>query len=668
MTKVDRLLLCSCAGSQAIDPKTAGAAIGAENVITASRLCEAELDTAGAALAKPGTTVIACGQMAALFADLAEDVDSPGTLRAIDIRDRAGWSDAPQAHAKQAALLAEGVLTPPPTPVKTITSDGVCLILGGEEALDAARRLEDTLAVTCLLDTAPDLVRPTTGFDIALGRIRAATGSLGAFSVTVDGFAPIDPAGRGAAGFKPAQDNAASACDIILDLRRGAQPLFSAHHKRDGYVKADPGDPAAVARAVFEAADLVGEFEKPLYVRYDASICAHSRARQPGCDRCLLACPTGAITSAGDMVAIDPGICAGCGACAAVCPTGAASFDDPPAEHLFRRLSALASAYRQAGGTAPRLLVHDTDHGAELIQLSARYGRGLPADVLPLAVANLEGFGHAEILAGFGVGFGEVVVLMAPKTDRTVPDLELALAGAILTGTGHGQDPLRVIAPTDPDGLEAALFDDGPTAPPVTAEPILAVGGRRDVTRLAATALAAAAGTDRAEALPLPAGAPYGALAVNRDACTLCLACVSLCPTGALADNPEKPQLRFQESACVQCGICAAACPEDAITLAPQLDLTKLALEHRVLNEQEPFACIECGALFGVKATIEKISEKLAGKHWMFTQSDNVRLIQMCDDCRVRAQYHGETSPFRMGERPRIRTTEDELKSRDRLN
>jgi len=90
----------------------------------------------------------------------------------------------------------------------------------------------------------------------------------------------------------------------------------------------------------------------------------------------------------------------------------------------------------------------------------------------------------------------------------------------------------------------------------------------------------------------------------------------------------------------------------------PQLDLSDAAFRPRVLNEEEPFACIECGALFGVKSTIEKITAKLES-HSMFQGSDNARLIQMCDDCRVRAQYHAEAAPFAMGTVPRPRTTED---------
>jgi hypothetical protein len=65
-----------------------------------------------------------------------------------------------------------------------------------------------------------------------------------------------------------------------------------------------------------------------------------------------------------------------------------------------------------------------------------------------------------------------------------------------------------------------------------------------------------------------------------------------------------------------------------------------------------------------VKSTIDRITEKLSGKHHMFTDSDNVRLIQMCDDCRIRSQYHSEAQPFFAGLRPRPRTTDDDLAER----
>ena len=167
--------------------------------------------------------------------------------------------------------------------------------------------------------------------------------------MTVDDFAQPAPSSRGALVFGAGRNGALSNCDIILDLS-GDAPLFPAADLRDGYLRADPSDPAAVLKAVLKARDLVGTFEKPRYVAFDADLCAHSRSRIVGCTRCLDLCPAGAIAPAGDHVAIDAEICAGCGQCAAVCPTGAASYALPPADALMRKLRTLLMTYREAGG------------------------------------------------------------------------------------------------------------------------------------------------------------------------------------------------------------------------------------------------------------------------------------------------------------------------------
>ena len=166
------------------------------------------------------------------------------------------------------------------------------------------------------------------------------------------------PSSREKLVFGPARDGATSRCDLILDLSGGA-PLFPAADLRDGYLRADPRDGAAVLRAVLKAGDLVGTFDKPRYVTFAEHLCAHSRSRIVGCRRCLDLCPTGAITPAGNHVAIDAEICAGCGQCAAVCPTGAASYALPPADALMRKLRTLLAAYREAGGSSPVVLLHD---------------------------------------------------------------------------------------------------------------------------------------------------------------------------------------------------------------------------------------------------------------------------------------------------------------------
>ena len=633
-----RVILCDCGGSQRIDTDAIGRGTGLACSRVHTGLCLRPEDAARE-MAQGG--ILACGQEVDALSDIAAaaGIEAPAFA---DIRDRAGWTaDAAPVGPKQAALLADAALAPAPARAVDVGSEGLCLVIGAPEAvLPAAERLCGVLSITALL---PEGVTPPEDrrFEVVAGRVRSATGAFGAFALTIDGLRQVDPRGRGPLEFGPPRDGGRTECDVVLDLS-GGTPLFPAHLKREGYLRPDPKDPQAVADAILQASQMVGTFEKPLYVRMEPALCAHSRAGKVGCSNCLDICPTGAISPAGDFVEVDPMVCAGCGACSALCPSGAISYDAPAPADLFRRIDAMARAFRDAGGAAPTLLVHDA-HGAEMIRLSARHGRGLPARAVPMEIPALTAFGHAEQLAALGAGFARVDVVLAPRTERAPLEREAALTAAL-------GGAVRLLDHADPDALSDDLF--AAEAPDPVAAPILPIGTRRQVARTAARAIAGEA------VLPLPEGAPYGAVLVNRDACTLCLSCVSLCPSGALADNPDRPELRFQEDACLQCGICETICPESAIALEPRFDLTPAALEQRILNEEEPAECISCGAPFGVASTIERIAAQLAGRHAAFGGAA-ADLIRMCDRCRIEAQAHSADSPFAMGERPRPRTTED---------
>ena len=139
-------------------------------------------------------------------------------------------------------------------------------------------------------------------------------------------------------------------------------------------------------------------------------------------------------------------------------------------------------------------------------------------------------------------------------------------------------------------------------------------------------------GLQKPEQIALPAGALYGQVMVNKDACTLCMSCVGACPESALMDNANAPQLRFVEKNCVQCGLCEKTCPENAISLAPRLLLTEAARQPVVLNEAQPFHCIRCNAPFGTLQMIENMVSKLS-LHGAF--AGNINRIKMCGDCRV---------------------------------
>ena len=173
------------------------------------------------------------------------------------------------------------------------------------------------------------------------------------------------------------------------------------------------------------------------------------------------------------------------------------------------------------------------------------------------------------------------------------------------------------------------------------------------------------AAPERVGIIALPRGAPFGSVDIDAGGCTLCLSCVSACPTGALRDDPERPMLRFVEDACVQCGLCQATCPEDVITLKPQIDCDAARAPARILKQEEPFCCIRCSKPFGVKSTIERVVAKLEGKHWMYSgSSQRIDVVRMCEDCRVAAVAEQGFSPYGANNQT-VRTTDDYLRERE---
>ena len=666
----DQLLICNCQKSMELDGEALGKALSRGGPLTVHReLCRSEIGKFEAAMTRSAQTGgqihIACTQESPLFLEIAQDNDfDDAGLRFNNIRERAGWCEAKMsAQPKIAALLADATYESKPASAATITSHGICLVYGaGQAALDVAQKLAGHLSVTLLLNDASDIIPPNTiTVPIYKGRITAVQGTLGAFKVTVDGYSSMLPSSKTALDFAMARDGATTDCDLIFDLSTGA-PLISAPEHRDGYKHVDPDHRAAVAEAMFEIIDYVGEFEKPLYVSYQSDLCAHARSGQIGCSNCVDNCPTGALSPDGDHIKIDTALCGGCGNCSALCPSGAISYAYPQRYDLIRRVQGLLSAYQNAGGKNPRLLLHDETHGSALISAMARFGRGLPANMIPLSVYSVFQLGHDAFAAMIAAGAEHVGILAPPDKRDDLSALldQTALTQAFLTGLGFEIPRLHVLTERDPQAVEAALYELDDVAP-LDVSLFDPIGSKRDVARGALDKLHHAAPAP-VDMITLPEGAPYGVINIDTNACTLCLSCVGACPAGALADHAERPQVSFTESACVQCGVCRVTCPEDAITLNPRYNFTPAALDERILHFEDPFDCIVCGRPFGTKSSVELIVDKLKD-HPMFKKGDQIKLIQMCDECRIVTQANANDDPLGGGARPLVRTTDDYIEA-----
>jgi ferredoxin len=673
-------LVCSCENTMPLDTEALRRGAGAQGaeLRLGEQLCRGQLDRFLAAAGEGRPVTMACTQEAPLFAQEAEASGASAPLSFVNLREHAGWSaEAARAGPKMAALLAAASVPLPPVPLVPLKSEGTTLVLGRDEvALAAAERLRDRLDLTVLLSGEQPVEPPRSAeYPILRGRARAASGWLGAFEVVVDGHAAPSPSSRGAFRWGATRDGARSRCDLILDLS-GGPPLFPAAELRQGYLRADPADAASVERAVFDTAGLVGEFDKPRFVSFDAGLCAHRRNRRTGCTRCLDLCPTGAIAPGRDSVEISAEICAGCGACSAVCPTGAVTYALPPPAATAARLRALLTGFAEAGGRDPLLLLHDEAHGEALLHALARHGDGLPARVLPLRVNEMSQLDLGALAGALAWGAAGLRLLLPARRPhgaegvfRNLEYLEAALAGLGLAPEAMPPPPPRAAAieTDDPFSLAEALLPALALRTGWAPASFLPLGEPREIARAAFRALHATAGPDAPPVVPMPKLAPFGLARVETAGCTLCLACTTVCPTGAFSANPDTPELRFLEDACVQCGLCASTCPERVIALEPRLNFDGSASAPLVVKAEAPFPCARCGVAFGTRSSIERVKRTLAESgHWMFQDPARLAALELCENCRVAEATEGGLDPYAGPPRPVTKTTEDWLREAER--
>lgn len=617
-------------------------------------------------------------------------------LRFVNIREVAGWTqEAKSSGPKIAALLALADMPEAePVPVVNYESQGRLLIVGpGSQVIPWAEKLSTSLDVSVLC-TEPSDLPLARNYPIYSGAVSKLDGYLGNFSVEWDLQNPIDPemctrcgacvdacpeaaidlsfqidldkckshrscvtacASIGAIAFDRVDRSRNAQFDLILDLRM--DPKMRMSQTPQGYFA--PGkDPLDQALVVNQLLEMVGEFEKPKYFAYNEKVCAHGRNGKVGCSACIDVCSTGAISSlfkgGQGSVEVNPNLCMGCGACSTVCPSGAMRYNYPSVTHQGKELKALATVFGAEAkkinlAAAPSLLLHSLKTGTQLIDGLGRSAHvlpkqfeALPSFVIPYGIEHIASTGLDLWLGALAYGFAEVVLLLSGEEDpayHAALEDQANLANAILKAYGFDERIQLVMADSAQDlqrvsNAMGALRQRGALPALCTPASFGLSNQKRETVEAVLEHLQKQAKTPLPEAgVPLPANSLLGGLAMNKEACTLCMSCVGSCPEGALLDNADEPILSFIEKQCVQCGICVQTCPEHALTLQPRLQTVEQRKQRSTLNETQAFHCISCGKPFGTTKMVDLMLAKL-GAHGAFAGAAMNRL-KMCGDCRV---------------------------------
>lgn len=506
------------------------------------------------------------------------------------------------AAARDAAIEAAALLDVQTTGLIRYSSKGHVLVIGNDQAVEMAPRLSDEgLKVQVLLTDGED--QPGLPTVPQGGREINLKGYLGDFT--------LELGEQGQPSYEVLQ------VDIVLDLSK--EPILQMPIPPPGYLSVDAEDELSIAAAIEQLVGMKGVFEKPRYFDYDASVCHHSRVGVEACRQCIDHCPTEAIISIGEEISVSPNLCQGGGVCATVCPTGAIRYTYPSREDSLKRLNTMLETYLHNGGQEPHVAIvaeEDRDSVGEL-----------PANYLVLIVEELASVGLEVWMMALSIGARRIHLLkpwpLPGKVEEALTD-QLQVADEVLKGLGY---PAGMVSFYNENTSETVM-------PEIAVSSLPALTEKRSFAYFAIDHLYRQAEAP-ADLVTLGFGSPFGRIQVNKADCTLCLACTSVCPSQAIGAGEGRPQLIFHESKCVQCGMCAEACPEKAITLEPRL-ITNPDLRRRgeVINEDEPFCCIQCSKPFGSRQAINLILGKLTG-HAMFQTERAKRRLKMCDDCRV---------------------------------
>lgn len=670
------VFLCTCGRTIDIDFKKLGKSIGADFVEIHDLLCQETAKTTECFKRnKLDRALVACTSRRQVFEELGQH------LQFVNLREHCGWVHDRKEATEKAGLLINAALRYPPSVRKTVVEVGNDVLITGElsSALKIALYLSKAGGCVHVLSAKTSSIEEVfqvipCGVKLHKGKLKSIEGRIGAFSVNITGN-PIDAekciscgkcleacpvrAIRSYQAFTVCEEcNSCGKCidicpvqaidfnDDTLTIKAGqvlAIGGFSevAGHqvqsKKGIYVtKAGKNTTETLGLALPSTMRImanIGSIEQDRLLAVALDGCAAGKSGIAGCKLCESVCEHGAITRIGDKIKFDEISCIGCGACASICPLSLPGMKDD----IYSKMEYLLSKSH----LSPGILMFTCGGCMPLLDAAGRNKIKYHA-VLPLFVPHIAGISEAHILRAFDLGADGVILLGCGKCIQGNEEA-LRLAGLMLKEFGL-DTRLKVII--GDDGIEsfvksAASFSSNLTPGPLRKHELVALKNtsKRRIMLDLLSGFAARTGITPSTIIE-DAEFPFASISINSK-CTVCGACTSMCPAGAL--KRENGIIRFIYGYCIACGLCEKACPEEALKMRRVLDLAKLIeAGPETVFESELMTCALCRKPYMTTAAFDRIAgslitnirDDIQPQEQVELIRSQIELLKFCEECR----------------------------------